>query len=123
MAAKKVTEKPKESEKLPKFAAFVADKKLDKRRILIASRKLEAFRPEDRAIKLAKRQAKGGDAAANAPKETRKPRSGRPLTSRAMEAALHGGELSGQTKTRILRAVNHLLKQKKQAEVDLRALF
>ncbi|HXX67113.1 MAG TPA: hypothetical protein VEK07_08025 [Polyangiaceae bacterium] len=106
-----------------KFATFVQTQKIDPRRILSTSRKLERLRPEDRTIKLGKRKAKaseGGDAAA---KETRKPRSGRPVTHRALAAALKGGELSGPTKTRILRAVNHLLDLKKQAPVDLRALF
>lgn len=106
-----------------KFAAFVQSNKLDPRRILATSRSLETLRPEDRAIKLRKRIARsseGGDASA---KETRKPRSGRPVTHRALQAAIKGGQLSGPTKTRILRAVNHLLDQKKQALIDLRALF
>jgi hypothetical protein len=106
-----------------KFAAFVHSKKIDPRRILATSRKLEGLRPEDRAIKLNKRKsrtAEGGDAST---KETRKPRSGRPVTDRALQAAMKGGQLSGPTKTRILRAVNHLLDQKKQDPIDLRALF
>lgn len=106
-----------------KFATFVQAQKIDPRRILATSRKLERLRPEDRAIKLGKRKARaseGGDASA---KETRKPRSGRPVTHRALVAAMKGGQVSGPTKTRILRAVNHLLDQKKQASVDLRALF
>jgi hypothetical protein len=45
------------------------------------------------------------------------------VTHRALEAALQGGELSGPTKTRILRAVNYLLEKKKQEKVDLRAIF
>jgi hypothetical protein len=106
-----------------KFAEFIASKKVDPRRILAASRKLEGLQPEDRTIRLNKRRAKAGDGGENAPKETRKPRSGRPVTHRAMEAALHGGVVSGPTKTRILRAVNYLLEQKKQDKVDLRALF
>ncbi len=40
-----------------------------------------------------------------------------------MTAALAGAPVSGPTKTRILRAVNHLLEQKKQDKVDLKALF
>jgi hypothetical protein len=108
-----------------KFAEFLATKKLDARRVLIASRKIEGLQPEDRAIRLAKRQAKaregGGDS--SGPKETRKARSGRPVTQRALAAALKGGTLAGPIKTRILRAVNHLLEQKKQEPVDLRAIF
>jgi hypothetical protein len=40
-----------------------------------------------------------------------------------MHAALSGGTLSGPMKTRILRAVNLLLEQKKQEKVDLRTIF
>ena len=104
----------------PKFAAFVAQHKLDARRILAASHKLESLKPEDRAIKAAKGKAKkaeGGE------KDVRKPRTGRPVTERAMAAALHGGEVSGPTKQRILRAVNHLLEQKKKDKVELKVLF
>jgi hypothetical protein len=108
-----------------RFAQFVAARKLDHRRILAVSRRLERLQTEDRLIKLNKRRAKkaasdGGD---NAPKETRKPRSGRPVTPRALNAALRGSAISGPTKTRILQAVNHLLGLKKQDKVDLKALF
>jgi hypothetical protein len=107
-----------------KFAQFLAAKKLDLRRILAASRKLERLNPEDRAIKLIKRQARAvEDGAAKGEKETRKPRSGRPVTHRAIDAALVGKGVSGPTKTRILKAINLLLEQKKQEKVDLRALF
>jgi len=105
-----------------KFAQFITSKKLDARRILAASHALETLTIEDRKIKLAKRAGKkeGADPAA---KETRKPRSGRAVTPRAIEAALTGGVVSGPTKSRILRAVNHLLEQKKQEKVELKALF
>jgi hypothetical protein len=117
-------EKAKKADK-GKLAQFIATRKLDRRRILAVSRRLERLQPEDRAIKLNKRRARkaasdGGD---NVPKETRKPRSGRPVTARALDAALAGRELGGPTKTRILRAVNHLLSQKKEEKVDLKALF
>jgi hypothetical protein len=107
-----------------KFAQFLTAKKLDPRRVIAASHKLETLRPEDRIIKLNKRRARSaGDAVASTAKETRKPRSGRPVTARALGAAMNGGALSGPTKTRILNAVNHVLEQKKQGKVDLRALF
>ena len=105
-----------------KLAAFVAQNKLDGRRILAASHKLETLTAEDRSIKLAKRRGKaaeGGDA----PKETRKPKSGRPVTPRALDAAMKGATISGPTKQRILRAVNYLLEQKKKDKVELKALF
>src|SRR5579871_2095636 len=58
-----------------KFAEFVKAKKLDPRRIRAASRALETLRPEDRAIRLAKRadKAGGADGENKADKETRKP--------------------------------------------------
>ena len=106
-----------------KFSQFIASKKIDARRILVASHALETLTLEDRKIKLAKRGGKKEGADASAPKETRKPRSGRPVTPRAIQAALTGGVLSGPTKSRILRAVNHLLEQKKQEKVQLKTLF
>jgi hypothetical protein len=106
-----------------KFAQFITSKKLDPRRIRAASHALETLRPEDRTIKLNKRRAKAGEGGENAPKETRKPRTGRPVTQRAIDAAMKGGSVSGPTKQRILRAVNHLLEQKKQEKVELKALF
>lgn len=110
-----------------KFAAFITEKKLDKRRIVAASQKIESLRPEDRSIKLAKRTAKakaaaGGDAADKGAAPT-KPRSGRPVTSRAIDAALTGKSLTGPQKTRLLRAVNAILEQKKAGAVELSALF
>jgi hypothetical protein len=105
-----------------KLAQFLKAKKLDARRLLIASSELEALRPEDREIRRAKRVARTAEGD-DKPKETRKPRSGRPVTPRALHAALVGGSLSGPAKTRILRAVNHLLEQKKGEKVDLRTLF
>ena len=56
-------------------------------------------------------------------KAAEKPRSGHPVTPRVMTAALAGKFVPAGGKTRILRAVNHLLEQKKQSPVDLRALF
>jgi hypothetical protein len=103
-----------------KFSQFLTSKKLDPRRILAVSKELEKLRPEDRQIKAAKGKKVEGE---NATKETRKPRSGRPVTPRAMDAAMTGGTLSGPTKTRILKAVNYLLEQKKQEKVELKALF
>ncbi len=136
MAAEKKTEKkpaakaakpaPKAAAAKPepksKLATFLADKKINWRRVITTSHKLETLRPEDHQIKLNRRRAKGGDGEAG-PKEERKPRSGRAVTHRAMEAALYGKSISGPTKNRILRAVNQLLETKKTDKTDLRALF
>lgn len=123
--AKKTTEKkkPAPAEKgSSKLATFLSSKKIDPRRVISASHSLEQLRPEDRQIKLNRRRAKGGEGEAG-PKEERKPRTGRGVTQRAMHAALFGKPVSGPTKTRILRAVNRVLEQKKAEKTDLKALF
>lgn len=110
-----------------KFTQFLEKNKIDPRRVRAASRELERLRSEDRAAKLAKRRAKAGEAPAaaadgekSAPK---KPRSGRPITQRVIQAAVAGKPVPGPAKTRLVRAVNHILAQKKQEAVDLRAIF
>lgn len=109
-----------------KLKSFLDSNKLNAKRLLAVSHKLETLTRDDRKIKLAKRQGakaaeKSGDKADN--KAAGKPRSGRPVTSVALEKALKGGEISGPTKQRILRAVNYLLEQKKKDKVELKTLF
>ncbi len=112
-----------------KLNTFLEKNKLNPKRLLAVSHELETLKREDRKIKLAKKQAKKGGDAAAAPAEGEekkapgKPRSGRPVTPRALTSALAGGTISGPTKQRILRAVNFLLEQKKKEKVDLKALF
>ncbi len=107
-----------------KFAKFLADNKIDPRRVRAASRDLERLRPEDRAKRLARRTAKKSEAKpAEGAEKPAKPRSGRPATSRLLDAANAGKPLSGPAKTRLLRAVNHLLTQKKKTATDLKSLF
>jgi hypothetical protein len=106
-----------------KFKDFLTEKKIDARRILSASAKLERLTVEDRKIRLAKRQAKGAADDKKPEAASKKPRSGRPITDRAMASALSGRPLSGPQKTRLLRALNHVLEQKKLGAVELSALF
>ena len=104
-----------------KLQSFLNQNKLNAKRLMAVSHKLETLTKEDRNLKLARhrnKKAEGGEK-----KEVAKPRSGRAVTDRAMNAALQGGEISGPTKQRILRAVNYLLEQKKKDKVDLKALF
>jgi hypothetical protein len=105
-----------------KFAAFITEKKLNVQRILSASHKLESLTAADRTIRLAKRNAKKGDAPTEK-KDFGKPRTGRPVTPRAIEAAVGGKSLTGPQKQRILRAVNYLLEQKKSEKIELKILF
>jgi hypothetical protein len=107
-----------------KIEAFLKEKKIDVRRILAASAELERLRREDRGIRLTKRTArKGEDADAKKKAAELKPRTGRPVTQRAIDAVLAGKQVAGPVKTRILRAVNHLLEQKKQEKIELAAIF
>jgi hypothetical protein len=106
-----------------KLSTFLQENKLNPKRLLAVSHKLETLQKDDRVLKLAKRRAKSGEGGEGAEKPTEKPRSGRAVTERALAAALSGGAISGPTKQRVLRAVNYLLEQKKKDKVDLRALF
>jgi hypothetical protein len=113
-----------------RFSEFLSAEKIDPRRLVAASHKLERLRPEDRQIRLQRRLKKGTDAAAAAPaaegaekKESVKRRSGRPVTQRLLQQALAGAAISGPQKTRLLRALNSVLTQKKKGEVDLRKVF
>jgi hypothetical protein len=99
-----------------KFSDFLASKKIDPRRLIAASENLEKLRPEDRAVKLAKSQGKE-DA------KGKERRSGRPVTQVLVDKAAAGKALSGASKTRILRAVNVVLEQKKQGTAQLKELF
>jgi hypothetical protein len=107
-----------------KFAQFLTANKIDPRRIAAASRELERLRPEDRAKRLARRAAKKSETKpAEGAEKPAKPRSGRPTTTRLLTAANAGKPISGPAKTRLLRAVNRLLEQKKKSVTDLKTLF
>lgn len=110
-----------------KLSSFLESNKLNTKRVLAVSHKLETLQRADRAIKLGKRQgakaAAAGTVKEGDKKETGKPRSGRPVTPRALEQALKGVAISGPTKQRILRAINYLLEQKKKDKVELKTLF
>ena len=75
------------------------------------------------AIRLAQRKARRSEDKKKEGLAAKKPRSGRPVTPRAIAAAIEGKEVTGPVKTRLLRAVNHLLEQKKQEPVQLAQLF
>src|SRR5262245_25440165 len=103
-----------------KLQTFLTENKLNERRVLAVSHTLETYTNDDRKLKLERRNAKKAE---GEKKEVAKPRSGRPVTPRALSMALSGGAISGPTKQRILRAVNYLLEQKKKSKVELKALF
>ncbi|MCC6899781.1 MAG: hypothetical protein IT377_12450 [Polyangiaceae bacterium] len=107
-----------------KFQQFLTDNKLDSRRLLNTSKILEGLQREDRSARLAKRRgAKAETKPAEGAEKPPKRRSGRPVTPRLLSQALEGKPVSGPAKTRLLRAVNRLLEQKKKDPADLRKLF
>jgi len=106
-----------------KFAGFLEAKKIDPRRVASASHAIEKLRPEDRALKLKKRNSKQAEGGGEKTEAATKPRSGRPVTAQLLRKALGGQPLTGPGKTRLLRAVNRILEQKKQDPVDIRVLF
>ena len=109
---------------MSKLEDFIAAKKIDPRRILAASKRVERLGAEDRAIQLARRQVRAGATDETLKEKAgEKPKSGRPVTPGTLRMALAGRPISGPAKTRITRAVNHVLVAKKQGEVDLRELF
>jgi hypothetical protein len=108
-----------------KIEDFLKEKKIDPRRILVASAEIERLRPEDRRIRLAKRAARKSEDQAKKKEglAAKKPRTGRAVTMEAIHAAFAGKNISGPQKTRILRALNHVLAQKKLDAVELATLF
>jgi hypothetical protein len=115
---------------MSRFSEFLTNEKIDPRRLLVASRQIERLRPEDRALRLKKRLGKkSGEAPAAAAADGEKKeapskrRSGRTITARLLAAAQSGGALSGAQKTRLLRALNRVLEQKKKDPVDIRKVF
>lgn len=106
-----------------KIEDFLKEKKIDTRRLIAASVTLERFTVKDRAIRLAKKKARNSEDKKKEGLALEKPRAGRPVTKRSIDSAVAGKQISGPQKTRILRAINHILTQKKQEAVELAALF
>jgi hypothetical protein len=108
-----------------KFEDFLKEKKIDPRRILSASAEIERLRLEDRKIRLAKRAHRKSEDPSKKKEglAAEKPRSGRAVKQEAINAAFAGKQISGPQKTRILRALNHVLEQKKHDKIELGAIF
>jgi hypothetical protein len=105
------------------FKEYLDKQGIDPRRVLVASKKIESLRPEDRTIKLLLRNKKKDENAKKEEGVREKRRSGRPVTGPMLNRAIKGDGLSGAAKTRILRAINEVLKQKKKQEASLTDLF
>ncbi len=108
-----------------KFATFLEQSGIDARRVVMASAQIERLKLADRHVLAAKasKKAKGKDAGAGEASPEKELPSGRPVTTVLVNRALAGKPLRSKAKTRIVRAVNRVLEQKKKDPADLRALF
>lgn len=111
---------------MSKLSDYLKKNKIDARRVVAASSSIEGLRPEDRAIQLARKQAKAGkEGVTDAIKElaAKKSRSGRKVSPPAFARALAGGKLTSRSRARIVRAVNAVLAHKSKAEAKAADLF
>lgn len=106
-----------------KFQQFLSENQIDPRRVLVASASIERLRTEDRAARLARRQARKAETKPEPGAIPAKPRAGRKVTRRLLTQALEGKPIQGPAKTRLLRAVNRVLEQKKKNPAELKTLF
>lgn len=106
---------------MSKLSDYLKKYKVDPRRLLPASKKLEALQPEDRAIRLA-RKVKDAD---DKTKElaAKKRRSGRPVSGPMLRRALAGQAVPRRARARIVRAVNAVLAHKTKTEAKPTDLF
>ena len=108
---------------MTKLGDTLKKQKIDPRRVLSASKALEQHTTEDRKLVREKALMKAGKLEKDAAKAKAKPRSGRPVTAPMMARAVAGQAVPGPVKTRIVKALNALLKAKKQPEIGLRDVF
>jgi hypothetical protein len=108
---------------MSKLSDSLKNHKIDARRVVGASKGLERRTREDLALVTKKAAMKAGKVEKDDAVMKQKPRSGRPLTLPQVEKALRGETISGPAKTRVVRAVNEILKARKKAEIGLRDLF
>jgi hypothetical protein len=106
-----------------KLAGYLTENKIDPARVLVASKQIETLKPEDRAIRLAKRQMRGKDDDAAKAVKAKRARSGRPVTLSGLTRALKGEKLSGPYQLRVLHAVARIAEQKKLTAPELSNLF
>jgi len=109
-----------------KFSKFIEESKIDPRRLVAVSVRLERLTEDDRqhiASAARARYLATKKERENMKREPHKMHSKRPVSPAAIEAARVGKPLGGPTKTRMLRAVNHILAQRKQPPVELKTLF
>lgn len=108
---------------MSKLGEYLTKNKIHPNRIVTASEAIERQQSADRELAAKKKAMKDGKLDKDEAVLKQKPRSGRPVTGATMTKAINGKAINGPTKTRIVRAVNAVLAQKKKGEIALRDLF
>ena len=106
---------------MSKLSDYLKKHKIDGRRVLSASKELEALRPEDRVIRLERKNASTDDAKKEA--AAKKRRSGRSLSRPALDRAMAGQKLTRRGRARVVRAVNAVLAHKSKGTAASTDLF
>ena len=103
---------------------FIDGKGITAKAIAITSRRIEAFNENDwklRDQRAAKRRNEPEKKYAEL--NIAKPNSGRGVSEKVVTVAVSGKPVARKSRAKILRAVNTILTHKKQAAVDMKALF
>ena len=111
---------------MTKLSDYLQKHKIDARRVLSTSRRVEGLQPEDRAVRLARAQVKEGENKDNEKlKELaqNKRRSGRAVTRPTLDRALSGKPITRKARARVVRAVNAVLTAKGKGEANAADLF
>lgn len=107
--------------------SFLDSKGITEKQLIHVSGRLETFGDADRALmvkRAEKRRNKELAAKKYAELELAKPKAmGRPLTSLQLSAAVADKPVARKVRSKILRAVNHVLSKKSQPAADMKALF
>jgi hypothetical protein len=108
---------------MSKLGDYLKNHKIDARRVLSASKRLEQQSSDDKKLVAKKGLMKAGKLEKDDAVMKQKPHSGRPVTAPMIARAVAGETVPGPVKTRIVRAVNALLTAKKKPEAKLQDLF
>ena len=103
------------------LGTFLESKKIKPAALLAASNRLESRKPEDHALVAARLDAKTNKKEGAAP--IAKPKSGRGLSKKLLDAALAGGQITKRARAKTLRAAALLLEKAKDTAPTMKDLF
>jgi hypothetical protein len=104
------------------LSSFLESKKITVGSLLAASNRLEARGPEDHELARAREAARRDKKEGAAP--VAKPKSGRGVSKKIVDAALAGTSITRKARAKILRAASHLVVEKlKEAAPTMKDVF